>query len=69
MGRGNQTLWSSPFTRCVEHKHHDPVQTSHTVIAEQYPADFRVSDEMYYPVKNDHNEHPQNRYAQMQRDH
>ncbi len=61
----NYTDAEVPFTRTVEHKHFDPVRTDHTVVTTEYPADWKVGDEMYYPVNNDSGEDLQNRYAAM----
>ncbi len=49
----NFTDYETPFTRRIEHKHFDPVTTDHTVITREYPADWKIGDEMYYPVNND----------------
>ena len=49
----NFTDYQTPFTRRIEHKHFDPVTTDHTVITPEYPADWKIGDEMYYPVNND----------------
>ncbi|GAA5507037.1 UDP-galactopyranose mutase [Novipirellula caenicola] len=61
----NYTDAETPYTRCVEHKHFDPVQSDHTVITHEYPADWKVGDEMYYPVNNDQGERLQQRYVDM----
>lgn len=36
----NYTEREIPFTRIIEHKHFDPVETSHTVITREYPAEW-----------------------------
>ncbi|WP_372722835.1 UDP-galactopyranose mutase [Novipirellula sp.] len=61
----NYTDAETPYTRCVEHKHFDPVRSDHTVITHEYPADWKVGDEMYYPVNNEQGEALQQRYATM----
>ncbi|TWU23044.1 UDP-galactopyranose mutase [Novipirellula galeiformis] len=61
----NYTDAETPYTRSVEHKHFDPVQSDHTVITHEYPADWQVGDEMYYPVNNEQGEQLQQRYLAM----
>lgn len=51
----NYTEADIPFTRVIEHKHFDPVNTSHTVVTKEYPADWKVGDEPYYPVNDETN--------------
>jgi UDP-galactopyranose mutase len=51
----NYTEADIPFTRIIEHKHFDPVDTAHTVVTKEYPADWSVGDEPYYPVNDDKN--------------
>ena len=65
----NYTDAETPYTRCVEHKHFDPVQTDHTVITHEFPSDWNLGDEMYYPVTNDAGERLQQRYKKMLPDH
>ncbi|TWT76491.1 UDP-galactopyranose mutase [Planctomycetes bacterium CA13] len=61
----NYTDADVPHTRCVEHKHFDPVERDHTVITHEFPSDWSVGDEMYYPVNNEAGESLQKRYAAM----
>lgn len=51
----NYTEGDVPFTRIIEHKHFDPVDTTHTVITREYPAEWKQGDEPYYPVNDDKN--------------
>lgn len=51
----NYTEREIPFTRIIEHKHFDPVDTPHTVISKEYPKDWGVDDEPYYPINDDKN--------------
>ncbi|NLU19014.1 MAG: UDP-galactopyranose mutase [Serratia liquefaciens] len=51
----NYTEGDIPFTRIIEHKHFDPVDTTHTVITREYPAEWKQGDEPYYPVNDDKN--------------
>lgn len=51
----NYTEREVPYTRIIEHKHFAGCQTSHTVITKEYPAEWKLGDEPYYPINNDKN--------------
>ena len=52
----NYTDRETPFTRCIEHKHFYPgLETASTVITHEYPSEWKVGDEPYYPVNNERN--------------
>ncbi|MGB5119028.1 MAG: UDP-galactopyranose mutase [Providencia rettgeri] len=51
----NYTERDIPFTRIIEHKHFDLVDTKHTVITEEYPSEWKAGDEPYYPINDDKN--------------
>ena len=51
----NYTEASVPFTRIIEHKHFDPVSTSHSVVTKEYPSEWEEGLEPYYPVNDDKN--------------
>lgn len=51
----NYTEAEIPFTRIIEHKHFDPVETNHTVITKEYPAEWKAGDEPYYPINDKKN--------------
>ncbi|QWL58534.1 UDP-galactopyranose mutase [Aeromonas jandaei] len=51
----NYTEAEVPFTRIIEHKHFDMVDTHHTIVTREYPAEWRLGDEPYYPVNDDKN--------------
>lgn len=44
-----------PFTRIIEHKHFEFGQQEKTVITKEYPADWQIGDEPYYPVNDQTN--------------
>lgn len=44
-----------PFTRIIEHKHFEFGKQEKTVITREYPANWRMGDEPYYPVNDDRN--------------
>jgi len=51
----NYTEADVPFTRVIEHKHFDMVNTHHTIVTREYPAEWQLGDEPYYPVNDDKN--------------
>lgn len=49
----NYTDSKVPYTRIIEHKHFDPVDTYHTYITYEYPVDYKADKtEPYYPVND-----------------
>ncbi|MDM5057440.1 UDP-galactopyranose mutase [Aeromonas rivipollensis] len=51
----NYTEAEIPFTRIIEHKHFDTADTPHTIITREFPAEWNLGDEPYYPVNDDKN--------------
>lgn len=52
----NFTDVNVPYTRIIEHKHFDPVDTYHTVVTYEYPEDYKADKtEPYYPVNDPEN--------------
>ena len=51
----NYTECEVPYTRIIEHKHFDPVNTPHTIVSKEYPKDWKLGDEPYYPVNDSKN--------------
>ncbi len=54
----NYTAREVPYTRVIEHRHFEPENKAgagHTVVTREYPADWRVGDEPYYPVNDEKN--------------
>lgn len=52
----NYTDRETPYTRIIEHKHFEFGQQSGTVITREYPAEWKVGEEPYYPVNNEKND-------------
>lgn len=44
-----------PYTRSIEHKHFDPVNTNHTVVTKEFPSEWTQGLEPYYPVNDEKN--------------
>jgi UDP-galactopyranose mutase len=54
-----------PYTRVIEHKHFELGKQPHTVITREYPADFTLGDEPYYPVNDEKNMQLYEKYKEM----
>ena len=52
----NYTDRETPYTRIIEHKHFEYGTQEKTVITKEYPADWKIGDEPYYPINNDRND-------------
>ena len=62
----NYTDRDTPYTRIVEHKHFDPLNSmDKTVITKEYPKDWKVGDEPYYPINNDENKQLYQKYVSL----
>lgn len=51
----NYTEESIPFTRICEHKHFNFGKQDHTVITKEYPQQWDMNKEKYYPINDDKN--------------
>lgn len=51
----NYTEREIPYTRVIEHKHFEYGIQEKTVITKEYPADWKIGDEPYYPVNDEKN--------------
>ena len=51
----NYTDRETPYTRIIEHKHFEFNESKGTVITKEYPCDWEVGKEAYYPVNDDKN--------------
>ena len=61
----NYTEYEIPYTRIIEHKHFDYVETEHTVITREYPKDWKIGDEAYYPINDDKNAKLYKKYKEL----
>jgi UDP-galactopyranose mutase len=61
----NYTELNVPYTRIIEHKHFDPVDTEHTVITEEYPCEWKEGMEPYYPINDESNMRLFNQYRKL----
>lgn len=61
----NFTDFETPYTRIIEHKHFEKADSSETVISREYPCDWHVGDEPYYPMEDVDNREKYNRYRKL----
>ena len=61
----NYTEYDIPFTRIIEHKHFDDAKTEHTIITKEYPSEWQVGSEPYYPINNDSNMEVFRKYREL----
>lgn len=47
---------NTPFTRIIEHKHFEFGTQSKTVITREYPQNWDLAKEAYYPINDEHNQ-------------
>lgn len=59
----NYTEAEIPYTRIIEHKHFEFGEQPHTVITHEYPSEWSVGAEPYYPVNDERNETLYKEYA------
>lgn len=51
----NYTAREIPFTRIIEHKHFEFGRQEKTVITREYPSEWKMGDEPYYPINDGKN--------------
>ena len=61
----NYTEREIPYTRVIEHKHFEYGTGDKTVITKEYPSDWKIGDEPYYPVNNDKNNELFEKYKEL----
>ena len=61
----NYTERAIPYTRVIEHKHFEYGTGDKTVITKEYPSDWEIGDEPYYPVNNDRNNELFEKYKEL----
>jgi UDP-galactopyranose mutase len=52
----NFTESSIPYTRIIEHKHFEFGNQPHTIITKEYPEEWNITKDPYYPINNNKNE-------------
>lgn len=61
----NYTEKEVPYTRCIEHKFFDWKDQEKTVISYEYPADWTLGKEAYYPINNAENTEKHEKYVAL----
>ena len=56
---------SRKYTRIIEHKHFEKVDTDHTVITKEYPQKYRRGLTPYYPINDKNNQDLYKKYKEM----
>lgn len=63
----NYTAREVPYTRIIEHKHFEFGTQPTTVITREYPADWTLDSEPYYPLNDEANNALYEKYAALAR--
>jgi UDP-galactopyranose mutase len=61
----NYTEREIPYTRIIEHKHFEFGKQEKTVITREYPSEWKVGDEPYYPVNDEKNNKLYEKYREL----
>lgn len=61
----NYTEREVPYTRIIEHKHFEYGTQPVTVISREYPSEWKIGKEPYYPVNNEKNEKAAEKYRAL----
>jgi len=61
----NYTEKKIPYTRILEHKHFEFGTQKSTIITKEYPKEFKVGDEPYYPINDTVNSSLFDKYKQL----
>lgn len=62
----NYTDADIPYTRIIEHKHFVFGQQKGTVLTKEYPAQWEIGKESFYPVNDEKNQALYHKYRQLQ---
>lgn len=61
----NYTDENIPFTRIVEHKHFNFAQSKETVITKEFPSNYEIGKEKYYPINDIKNNEIYEKYRKL----
>lgn len=61
----NYTSHNEKYTRIIEHKHFEFNKCKGTIITKEYPREWKIGDEAYYPVNDDKNNQLYERYRAL----
>ena len=61
----NYTDSETPYTRILEHKHFEFGDQPATIITREFPAEWKLGDEPYYPINDEKNTTLFNKYNEL----
>jgi len=61
----NFTEREIPYTRIIEHKHFEYGQQPVTYVTKEYPQEWKLGEEAYYPVNDDKNQMLYKKYKEL----
>ena len=61
----NYTDYDVPYTRIIEHKHFEDVNTPKTIISKEYSDKWDDTKEPYYPINNEKNNSLYEKYKKL----
>ena len=61
----NFTAKEIPYTRIIEHKHFEFGTQPITYITKEYPSNWKIGDEAYYPINNEKNLSLYKKYVEL----
>ena len=61
----NYTDKETPYTRIIEHKHFEGTKSNKTIITKEYPFEWNIKDEPYYPINDIKNTNLYNKYKEL----
>lgn len=64
----NYTDLETPFTRIVEHKHFEKLESANTMISREFSVDWRETKDPYYPINDDKNNELYQKYRNLAKD-
>ena len=61
----NYTDKDIPYTRIIEHKYFEGSKSPKTIITKEYPSEWQIGQEPYYPVNDTKNTNLYNKYKEL----
>jgi UDP-galactopyranose mutase len=61
----NYTEKNIPYTRIIEHKHFNYKDTKYTVVTKEYPIEWNINEEPYYPINDNTNQNIFTKYKNL----
>jgi UDP-galactopyranose mutase len=61
----NYTDSDTPYTRCIEHKHFEKINSDVTWISKEFPDKYDINKEPFYPVNDSDNNYKYSLYKEL----